>query len=587
VIREIKVLVAIIFLRVAMARIAHSAVALLIFGTCALAFRKRHAKRGQTLSPESSALGSSLRNACEKRGLLCGIAISYNYGWTQGDSNYLDIAAKQFNVVTAENACKMSVLKPQKGKYDWSQCDAIYNFTKNTMKGKLRGHALCWGKLNGLPGWMKTSTISNSEVESELKTFIRDALEHYGTEGILGWDVVNEAITDEYWDTDFIHKPHQNPLSKLGSGYIDMCFREAHAVNPNIKLFYNDYNVGASEGSWTSRKADRMYEMVKSMLERGVPIHGVGLQLHVSYDMNSGENSYASKSFLAGVRKNVERLGALGVEVHFTEIDVGMIGSGSWTREMEEKQADIYQSLLETCLAVPQCKVFQLWGYSDKYTWRGTDQHPLIFSENFVPKQAYWRMLEVLEGRIKTPEPTPVPTPGVEPTPVPTPGPEPAPAPRPGTSGARRYYSQRSTCQSSMPLSGKIAMTSLADCKRACDATIGCIAFDTDSRTQCFLKSRCEGVQGQCNDWCSYATEGAFAYNRLSSKCANAAAVSDKLSVASYAECALKCDALHACNGFDSDGIECYLKDTCEGEVIGDMESIWTGWAGFRRIVSW
>jgi endo-1,4-beta-xylanase len=211
---------------------------------------------------------------------------------------------------------------------------------------------------------------------------------------------------------------------------------EAHAANPNVKLFYNDYNVGASEGSWTATKANRLYEMVKAMLERGVPIHGVGLQMHVSYDMKQGENSYASNSFLAGVRKNVERLGALGIEVHFTEIDVGMTdsgnddrsgggegggpGSGGWTPEMEAKQADIYQSLLETCLAVPQCKVFQLWGYTDKYTWKGTDKHPLIFSESFVPKQAYWRMLEVLEGRVRTPEPTPAPTPGTE-APVATP----------------------------------------------------------------------------------------------------------------------------------------------------------------------
>jgi len=285
-------------------------------------------------------------------------------------------------------------LKQIKGEYNWRNCDAIYNFTRNVMKGKFRGHALCWGKLNGLPQWMKT--ISNEEVESELKQFIHDAVKHYGSEGMLGWDVVNEAITDDWTASDFLHPPDANPLSKLGAGYIDMCFREAHAADPNIKLFYNDYNVGASEGSFTATKANRMYEMVKGMLDRGVPIHGVGLQLHLSYDMNQAENSYASKSFLAGVRKNVERLGALGLEVHFTEIDVSM--DGGWSPAAEEKQADIYQSLLETCLAVPQCKVFQMWGFSDKYTWRQTHKHPLVFSENFAPKKSFLRMLDVLEG---------------------------------------------------------------------------------------------------------------------------------------------------------------------------------------------
>jgi len=343
--------------------------------------------------------------------------------------DYLKVAAEQFDVVTAENACKMSVLQPRRGQYNWQRCDAIYNFTKNVVKGQFRGHALCWGKLNGLPGWMKSQSMAASEVRSELQKHIRRTMQHYGTEAMLGWDVVNEAITDDRNAEDFLHSPSNNPLSKLGSDYIDMCFREAHLVEPKVKLFYNDYNVGSiSEQSWTAKKANRLYDMIEGMLKRNVPIHGVGLQLHVSYDMKKGEKSYANKAFLAGVRENVERLGALGIEVHFTEIDVavyedgeadpnlGGMGGGdgtrsTWTPAMEEKQAEIYQSLMETCLAVPQCKVFQMWGFTDKHTWRGTHAHPLIFSESLVPKKAYTRMMDVLEGRVPTPASTPAPQP--------------------------------------------------------------------------------------------------------------------------------------------------------------------------------
>ena len=43
-------------------------------------------------------------------------------------------------------------------------------------------------------------------------------------------------------------------------------------------LFYNDYSIASSTG-WSSSKSDAVYELVKNMIETGVPIDGVGLQV--------------------------------------------------------------------------------------------------------------------------------------------------------------------------------------------------------------------------------------------------------------------------------------------------------------------
>ncbi|CAN0537858.1 unnamed protein product, partial [Ectocarpus sp. 12 AP-2014] len=70
-------------------------------------------------------------------------------------------------------------------------------------------------------------------------------------------------------------------LRKLGPGYVDDCFRVAHQIDPNAKLIYNDNKAeGAGLSGGRSRKADAMYDMLKGMKERGVPVHGAGLQGH-------------------------------------------------------------------------------------------------------------------------------------------------------------------------------------------------------------------------------------------------------------------------------------------------------------------
>ena len=83
-----------------------------------------------------------------------------------------------------------------------------------------------------------------------------------------------------------------------------------------------------------------MYDLVKGMRARGVPIDGVGLQLHVQHTYSSFD----------GVAANMARLAALGLQVHVTELDVSCSlteATCSWGDEDAEKQAKIYASLLQ------------------------------------------------------------------------------------------------------------------------------------------------------------------------------------------------------------------------------------------------
>src|SRR5262249_16758871 len=129
---------------------------------------------------------------------------------------------------------------------------------------------------------------------------------------VFAWDVVNEAVSDVQTgtgialrDSIWYNKPG---IGMTGTGYIEQAFRWSHAADPSALLFYNDYNI-ESPGA----KFNAVYTMVKDFVERGVPIHGVGIQMHID------TSGYPSS---AGLAQNIRQLTGLGLQVHITEMDV-------------------------------------------------------------------------------------------------------------------------------------------------------------------------------------------------------------------------------------------------------------------------
>ena len=135
----------------------------------------------------------------------------------------------------------------------------------------------------------------------------------------------------------------------------------------------------------SSPKGQKVLGLVTGLLKRGVPIHGVGLQMHVSV------NYYPDP---AEVQKNMEALGALGILTHITEMDVQC---SKCTAARLATQAQIYGAMLTACLSVPSCRSFETWGFTDKYSWLGSAVAPLPFDANFGGKPAFDQLLAVLQ----------------------------------------------------------------------------------------------------------------------------------------------------------------------------------------------
>jgi len=291
---------------------------------------------------------------------------------------YID-AVNEFNYMVAENACKLSGIQPEKGVFNFEGCDAHYE--KAVELGmKFRGHCLIW--FNYQPQWFQDITDSE-EMEKTIVEHITKVMTHYKGK-IDTWDVVNEAIEDESTGENGTWELRDTFISRALPNFIDIAFKTAREVDPSVKLFYNDYDIEGIDIR-KGMKTNAVYNFVKDMIDRGVPIDGVGLQYHLHTDKTVKYEN---------VMETMKRFGDLGLEVQITEMDVNSVEGK--TKESFELQGKLYGEGLQACLDSPNCTGFLIWGVGDSDSWR-KDGYPLAFNDDYTPKPAYYAMLDVLK----------------------------------------------------------------------------------------------------------------------------------------------------------------------------------------------
>jgi endo-1,4-beta-xylanase len=135
--------------------------------------------------------------------------------------------------------------------------------------------------------------------------------------------------------------------------------------------------------------------MVRDFRRRGVPIDGVGFQMHIA-------NLHAD---VASISANIHRFTALGAQVHITEMDVALPVDSNGNARLEDLQlqADIYRQIANACLTHPGCTAIQTWGFTDRYSWIGshskhTQGAALPFDRDYRAKPAYAALWNALEA---------------------------------------------------------------------------------------------------------------------------------------------------------------------------------------------
>lgn len=350
--------------------------AILVVVSCFLLFGVRGTPSVSASSLAAKTSGTSLRSLAEKQGIDIGAAVQF--APLQNDGDYRSVLAREFNVLVPENEFKFEFVHPTADGYNFSQVDALVDFAK-AHNMQVRGHPLLWHYAQ--PQWLDDGNFTRDELLEIMHRHIQTLVSRYRGQ-VTAWDVVNEALNRDGSLRDTIW------LRNIGPEYIDLAFQWAHETDPQAKLFYSDY--GNDE---VGRKADAMYTMVSNLVQRGIPIDGVGLQTH---------KGLAVAPRLDLLSANIARLGKLGLEVQFTELDVKIQDGKGSRQERLAAQARQYGDVLRTCLAYKNCTAFITWGFTDRYTWLGSltgkEEAPLLFDESYRPKPAYDAIKQVLSS---------------------------------------------------------------------------------------------------------------------------------------------------------------------------------------------
>lgn len=306
------------------------------------------------------------------------------------DPDQMALIEREFNSVTAENDMKPVSVQPKEGEWDWEKADRIANFCRE--KGiKMRGHCLAWH--NQFCDWMfydkKHNLVKKEVLFERMRKHIHTVVNRY-KDIVYGWDVVNEAITD---DPRAEQPLRESTFYKIcgNDEFIRKAFEFAHEADPEAILFYNDYN------ECDPVKRDRIYNLVKSMKDAGVPVNGIGMQGHY--------NIYgpSEKDFEDALVK----YSSLVDHVHVTELDIRinteMGGQLRFSRGEGINVTDDIKLLQET----QYDRLFRImrrhhekldavtfWNLSDRDSWLGAANYPLPFDVNYQPKNLY----KVLNG---------------------------------------------------------------------------------------------------------------------------------------------------------------------------------------------
>jgi endo-1,4-beta-xylanase len=308
----------------------------------------------------------------------------------KGSAFYAGTLITQYNSISTDWELKFNWIEPQQGQYNYADGDYIVSFaTQHHMR--VHAHNLIWHQ--ALPDWVLNFQGDSLAWENLFKTHIETEAAHYKGE-VTSWDVVNEAIRD---DNGALRNLDGTPgdgtgsvwRQHLGPDYIARAFQYAHEADPNALLFYNDYGQ-----EWNGIKLDSIIALVTNLKNRGIPISGVGMQMHIAVNTDT-----------AGIRAGLRRLAATGLIVHVSELDISVNPNSQpdivFTSALQLQQANMYQFVAQAYKQeVAPAKRYGIttWEFSDHDSWIPSffnrKDWPLPFDSAYQKKPAYYGLLK-------------------------------------------------------------------------------------------------------------------------------------------------------------------------------------------------
>ncbi len=318
-----------------------------------------------------------------------------------------ELIAREFNCVTPENVMKFMLIHPQPDSFNFELPDKLVALAEKNDQ-EVIGHTLAWH--SQVPNWLfedeNGELVDSLTLYSRMKEHIDMVVGRYKGR-IKGWDVLNEALNE---DGSFRNSKF---YQISGTGYIYKAFEYANAADPEMELYYNDYNMH------NQAKVDGAVRIAKMLQDRGIRIDGIGMQGHWSLNYPSQEQ----------LESSIKKISDLGLQVMITELDIDVLpnpynitGANISDNFKASKEANPYVDGLPDSVNQLHANKYEslfkifykykdnidrvtFWGVHDGHSWknnwpaRGRTNYCLIFDRQYQPKLAYEKIIAIGEEK--------------------------------------------------------------------------------------------------------------------------------------------------------------------------------------------
>lgn len=255
--------------------------------------------------------------------------------------------------------------------------DAVVEFCQQNRLA-MKGHPLVWHQW--FPKWRPDNP---AELTRRIEQRIAQIAARYGT-SIQRWEVVNEPLERDL---------HAEKWCNLPEGYVFHALSAAKRDFPaSSRLMLNE----ATTFSWLkfSDAASPYYRLIREMLDRGMRVDEIGMQLHI-FSEKTWQQTLAGEQFLPEqLFKVLDRYADFGRPLAITELTIPSVPR---TADGERDQAAVARNFYRLWFSHPRVEAISWWNVVDDTAAKGEDKWSAgLVRRDFSPKPVF----EVLDQLI-------------------------------------------------------------------------------------------------------------------------------------------------------------------------------------------
>lgn len=322
------------------------------------------------------------------------------------DIDSINLIPKYKNIVLTQFNCGQAKWYARYGgwngpyDYDFNNFNGTVNWLAANKKSPMM-HMLI-GPDSYMPDWLLNKTWTKAQLDSMLKKMIYAFMDANDNKNKVDvWNVVNEAFNYDNgayqagmiwnqlgWENDKSGLTGADKINAKHPIFIRKAFQYCRDKT-NKKLELRDYNIENNNSTYGfDDKHKGFYQLVKHMLNSGIPLDAVGIQGHHEI---SNINWLTQNNDLQTI---VTKFKALGLDVYITEMDMAS-GTQTWNNTLAQQQKNDYYNYILQSINGGASRVCT-WGISDGDPYWLTNEHPLLWDENYNKKPAYYGVKQAL-----------------------------------------------------------------------------------------------------------------------------------------------------------------------------------------------